>query len=723
MSVAVTAPVPASPANGGGPSLAARLAKVHVGVRADLEVTRHLFRGEPAYVVRDPIALTCHRLGLAEYSILVHLDAERPLEAIFASLCARGVLDAAREEEFYAFVFSLHRLGFLFLPLHDEGLLYRRAQRKRSARARRWLGALFSCQLRLIDPDRFLSRTLPYVRPAFTRGALLVWTLTVGTAAWVVARNWGDFTAPLTNLFAYGNLPLLWAALILLKVAHELGHAYACKRFGGAVPGMGVTLTFLTPAAWVDASSSWSFPDRWKRFWVCMAGMYVELFLASLAVFVWAVTAPGLVHTLAHDMAVLASVVTLAFNLNPLLRFDGYHALCDLLEVPNLRARAAAYVAALAKRRLLGLPAPIEAVEPRLGVFFAAYVAGSALCRVTLVLALCVIVASRFHALGLFLAAAFVATALLRVAAKLAAWAWWSREAAAVRGRAVACSIFALALLPATLLGMPRPSHVLLPAVVGRTTERSVCAEHPGELVEIRVRPGDVVEADALLVRIDDPDAQSGLEAARARRRQAEIRARAAFEAGPGAAQAEEPRLRQADADLEAAELRERAQALVAPFPAGVVRARRDPGPRVERGEELLRLAAGPPRVRALCSQEDWSRCVPRVGDVIGFRSAADPGRILHGTIERVVARGEHDLARSLAPLTDAGGGDVALDPRTRHAHRAQFELVVALDAPHGADLPIGLTGVLRLDAPHERWAAELWRRSVLFVQRLRENG
>ena len=52
----------------------------------------------------------------------------------------------------------------------------------------------------------------------------------------------------------------------------------------------------------------------------------------------------------------LCCASTLLFNANPLLRFDGYHLLCDLLELPNLAIRSQAYWMHLALR-LLGAAA------------------------------------------------------------------------------------------------------------------------------------------------------------------------------------------------------------------------------------------------------------------------------------------------------------------------------------------------------------------------------
>ena len=128
--------------------------------------------------------------------------------------------------------------------------------------------------------------------------------------------------------------------MVVIKTVHEFGHSFACRRFGGEVHTMGIMFLLFTPIPYMDATASWSFRSRWQRALVGAAGMIVEVFVASLATFVWASTAPGTIHSLAYNMMFVASVSTVLFNANPLLRFDGYYILSDLLDIPNLHQRS-----------------------------------------------------------------------------------------------------------------------------------------------------------------------------------------------------------------------------------------------------------------------------------------------------------------------------------------------------------------------------------------------
>jgi putative peptide zinc metalloprotease protein len=219
-------------------SLAAQLGRVYVGLREDLEVTRHVFRGEPAYVVRDPITFTSQRLERRDYDVYVSIDSGRPLGEIFRELMDRGKLAVEDEERFFQFVVTLHRLGFLRLPVNDDRLLYRRHVARKDAAGRGRIMNLLFLRVPLWIPDAFLSRTVRFTWFLFTPWFLFLWLGWVGAALYVVFANWHDLNEPVSGVLAAANLPLLWVTLVVLKILHEFGHAYACKHYGGHVPEM-----------------------------------------------------------------------------------------------------------------------------------------------------------------------------------------------------------------------------------------------------------------------------------------------------------------------------------------------------------------------------------------------------------------------------------------------------------------------------------------------------
>jgi putative peptide zinc metalloprotease protein len=102
---------------------------------------------------------------------------------------------------------------------------------------------------------------------------------------------------------------------------------------------MGAMFILFSPFLFCNATDSWTFRDKKKRFIVTFGGIYLELFLAAVAAALWVITPPGLFNQVCFNVMLVCSVMTIFFNANPLMKFDGYYALSDFLEIPNLKER------------------------------------------------------------------------------------------------------------------------------------------------------------------------------------------------------------------------------------------------------------------------------------------------------------------------------------------------------------------------------------------------
>ena len=334
------------------------LGPISVGLRKDLHVSRQRTRGGPRYLVHDPVTFHNHAFNRVDYRILSAIVPKRTLFEVFQDLVGEGVLAPDDKGGFYEFVLWLHGAGLLQLPISRSDLLFERYERKRSARRASLLSAVLSCKIKVFDPDAFLQRTLRYVGWLFSRTGVLLWMLLMAVVVWKCTGRFGELLSQTTGLLTLANLPVLWLALVVLKVLHEFGHAFACRKFGGAVPEMGIVFIVMTPCAYVDANASWKFDSAWRRVAVALSGMYIESIVAGIFALVWAGTQPGFVHDLALNVVVLASVVTVFLNLNPLMRFDGYYVFSDLTGVMNLQERAFKFLKSWASQVVLGQPRP-----------------------------------------------------------------------------------------------------------------------------------------------------------------------------------------------------------------------------------------------------------------------------------------------------------------------------------------------------------------------------
>ena len=721
-----TSQAPAAPAPQGTPgaapqsqaaAIAEKLRGVAVGLRPDLRVSRHLQQGEIRYILQEATSFQNHQLTVEDYGVLVRVHPEKPLGQVFKELVDEGCLQSADEEGFYRFVLSLHQLGFLTLPLGDDKLLFRRHQAKKQAKRRALWSALFYCQVPLVNPDAFLDRTMRFARFLFTPWAFLAWCALIAVAGTLAIRHHQELWTPIADLLSAGNLPFLWITLVVLKVFHEFGHAYACKNFGGSVPEIGLSLMLLTPLAYMDASASWGFPRKRDRIVVTMAGMYVETILSAIALLVWLMTDHHILKPLAYNVFLLSGLTTILMNLNPLMKFDGYYAASDILEIPNLRGRAVSYTLGLFKKTVLGkLAKPSEETLGR-RVLFVFFAVGVAVYRVTLVLGMAVTIAHQFLVAGLLLAGIYVAQQIWQTVVKSQKWLWTSPECAPVRRRAIVAAV-ALLVLPACFAVLvPLPRDVSATAVVGKEIESELSAETPGFLASVAAQEGDVVASGQGVAALEN------LEVAQARVQAEEAfeAARIRFEVARGGAPS---RVREEEEKLalysESYRLHQRATDLLTLRPriAGTLLRMfepRDVGRYVTPGETVGLVGAGRWAVRAFLTEEEVARTSPSEGHSIEFRSTADPSCSLKGFVVRVTPANLQSAP--VQQLTASGGGPISVDPATGRSADTRFEVVAVLDDAGAQNIRHGMTGRLWIPCERELAVRLLYRNLLRFLQ------
>ena len=203
------------------------------------------------------------------------------------------------------------------------------------------------------NPTALLDRFQPWCgflfRPAFLMLAAIF--TVVSAAVFVFSGGPASFEAGWFG--SWQALLAFYAGLVLLKVFHEAAHAVAVRHYGGQVHETGMTLVAGLPLFYVEASDSYLFPKKFQRIAVAAAGIVAELFLAAAMVWLWLFMADGFARQLVLNLLLVASVSTILFNGNPLMRFDGYYILAEVVDMPNLRERSKEYIAARVRGFLL----------------------------------------------------------------------------------------------------------------------------------------------------------------------------------------------------------------------------------------------------------------------------------------------------------------------------------------------------------------------------------
>lgn len=478
--------------------------------RPDLRTSRLTFRGEDCWVVKDSVGSTYYRLDAEQHFVLTRLDGRATLDGLVDDLAAEFPRAGLKAEQVAELLRDLHRRRLVLSDRPGQGEVL--ADHSRRSHLREAVRNPLFVRVPIGDPSRVLTALLPAAR-FLTRPAVAASIVALMLTGWLLLVARADrLTAELAateTLFAWPNLTVAWIVLGAVKVAHELGHGLACRRFGGECREIGVAFLLFSPCLYCDVSDSWMIPERRRRTAVAAAGMAVELAISALAAVVWACTRPGTVHSAALDVVLVTWGATLLFNLNPLLRYDGYHLLADAVEVPNLRTRAAdAFRKALAQT-WLGTPhdpARRSGEEPK---WLAAFGLATVAYRWLMLAAIAGAVAAFAEPAGLRPVVLGIAAAIATVAAGKGVAAFAKEVSRTKRGGlSMARPLFlttAAAAAVAALLAVPLPSWETAPCVLEPTDVRTAYVVVPGRLEELLAKPGDVVAAGTPLARLTDP--------------------------------------------------------------------------------------------------------------------------------------------------------------------------------------------------------------------------
>lgn len=367
------------------------------------EIRRHLW-----FVARDDLSGRQFRMTPEAWYFVALLDGTRTVDE--AMIDARTILadDAPDQSAVIRLLRQLNAIGALATvgEAPDTAEMSSGAERMRRRRIVQQFRSPLAVRFPIFDPDKLLERLSALARLMFSSFGAMIW-LGVVTFGLFTAMVNADSLAHnfIDRVLSAENLVLMTMVFAVMKLLHEFGHGMAVKRWGGEVHEMGIMLLVLIPVPYVDATAANDFPTRLRRIVVSSAGMYVEIFLAAIAIILWTKIEPGTTRAVLYNAAFIGSVSTVLFNLNPLLRFDGYYILSDLISIPNLGTRGTRYVQYLMQRYILRLD---DATTPEIfGAekrWFFVYTLAALCYRVFIVGLIAFFVATKLYFLGVLLA-------------------------------------------------------------------------------------------------------------------------------------------------------------------------------------------------------------------------------------------------------------------------------------------------------------------------------
>ena len=636
--------------------------------RSGLRFTMRQTAGDRWYIVEDEATGKFYRIGVPQYMFLSMLNGERTVNAALmrtASLLKKNALD---EHEIAGICKWAIESGLVETELSSSARRReQRDDREALQRTMSWINPIM-LKIPLFKPDALVSKLEKYLGWLVSPGGAILWCMVVFYGFLQLGLDWQHFIS--SQISSFSAYDIVWYALawIVLKTIHELAHSIVCKRYGGKVQSTGILMLLFIPLPYVDVSSSWRFETKWKRILTAAAGILAELFIAAIACCIWIAADPGPWQYHAGNVITTATISTLMFNINPLMRFDGYYILSDLLDIPNLATHGKEYLKSFFKWVYFGTDVKkLEEIGWR-ALVVKVYGFLSMAWFFTIAVGLSIGASNIIEGFGLIILMISLALWFL---VPLVRGVWFITQGSQFEKPnrvwfASAVTITCL-LVAAFLTFCPSPTVVSAPMVVDYDQHKIIRAESPGFVREILVHDGQPVAEGDLLIRLENPELLAEYAGLVIDIKISELKIKSLLKSEDIASLKLEREVldaslkRKSEIEISVAQLEIRA------IRSGQVlgldlESKQDTY--LQPGDEILSIG-DPKKIQgiALAHQEDLGWLKDQQGtDVQLFIWGRDKDEVIEGTVKRVNPRARDDLPH---PAFSAGnGGPLAVVPR-----------------------------------------------------------
>lgn len=710
-----------------------RVADLKPRLLQSIKVHRQHFRGQMWHVLENPSSNKFSRLSNEAYQFIALLDGRRTVAQAW-QICNEKLGDSAPTQPEI-----IQLLGQLFVAnlLHgqlppDAESLFNRYHQRITRQVQSYFMNLLFIRIPLFDPDHFLDRWVGVFGQLFTKLGLICWLILMATGLSFVINNFGEFSNQTANILAPKNLFLLTLSFFIIKLIHEFSHSFACKKFGrlngdgGQVHVMGVMFLVFFPLPYMDATSAWAFRKKWHRVIVGAAGMIAELMIAAIAAIVWANTSPGTIHTIAHNIIFIASISTLIFNGNPLLRFDGYYIFSDLLEIPNLSQRSKNYLYYLVKRFCWGLKRAFDPATTRgERIWFFFFGIASTAYRIFICIRILLFLSDRlpeqlFLLVPVFIFASIIMWVFIPLG-KFLRFLATNMELARNRLRAVTSTLATVLLLLMVLAVLPISDHVKVEGIVEPVNLAIIHAATDGFVTDFLPSGSKVSPEGKPIIKSVNPTLQA--------ERKGLLAVRLDLEARLSIAQTREPaevhiineqiialneKIKRVHRELSLLNL---LPTLAGTWISPDIEITK--GMYLSRGQRIGFIANFDEVLIRTTAGQDVAMLIEQAFKNVDIRIKARPDLQLTGSIKKILPAGQQILPS--AALGYAGGGSIptlAQDKKgTRTAERF-FEIQIAPNSNSTVRLLSGQRVITRFQMPPKPLALQWWRSLRQLFQR-----
>ena len=668
-----------------------RVADIKPQLRGHIRLHRHTYRKQRWYVIEDPITAQYHRFAPTAYYLIQQMNGKRSLQTLWEDTLDHLGNEGPTQSEIVQLLAQLHSQDLLasnVLPNTVEQ--YLRGERARKMKTLQRFISPLAIRIPLVDPDRFLTRFQHLVRPLFSPAGVALWLLVHIYAIAIASTHFTALTSNVIDtIISPSNLLLIGLLFPVIKGLHELGHGFATKVWGGEIHEMGLMFLVFMPVPYVDASSASMFPRSFQRAMVGAAGMIVELFIAALALIVWSMVEQGAVKTIAYNVVLIAGVSTILFNANPLLRFDGYYILADILQIPNLAAKSNRFINHGAQRYLFGVktlpPMPLTQGERGWLTF---YGFASFLYRMVLMVAITLFVASKFFFIGILLASWTALLMFVNPLLKGGRFLLYSPTLSHKRVRALSISALILFTLYGAIFYYEAPHARVAQGLVWLPDDAYLRSQEECYLTELVRHAGESIKKGDLIARCSSVEVNFQLDIINARLTEMKTRYLQQIREDRTQAQITQEMINTLLSQLSHTQNKLDALNIVSLTDGTLTMPNEQDlvGSYLSKGDLLAYVIQdSSPRIRAIVEQSDLELVRnQRVGIDMKLPHQADKTYALQ--LDRETPAGSTQLPSSA--LGNQGGGDIVVDPRMAGGQQSfapLFHFELSLQAPVGA--------------------------------------
>jgi len=475
-------------------------------LRQDLEIFRGNSRedGSPAWLLYDAVRNKYFTVGLTAFRLIKNWRGGEDIQNFEKKINSQGIETTG--DEIKSFIGFLQQNNLIIQP-QGQGVPY--LMQQKNSLKKSWIMNLIHSYLffkiPLFTPDEWLGRTFSKVKFLGSKKIRNIIYILGFIGLFLVIQQFENFAKTFLYFFSFKGLMIYFITLVFVKCLHELGHAYIAKYHGCRVSAIGIAFLVFFPFLYTDTTDAWRLRNHKDRLLINFAGILTELHLALIATFIWGILPEGGLKSAAFFIATTSWISSIAINVSPFMRFDGYYIFSDWLKAENLQPRSFALAKWKVRETLFGFNhKPPEEINPSRRWTFIIYAWSTWVYRFFLFIGIALLVYYfAFKVLGIILFAIeiywFIMLPIIKEMKQ-----WWMMRSKMKLNKQTFRTVCIL-IITLMVLFLPWKSSMKIPAVYISEKYSKIYSPYPAKIKSVFITKDQEVEAGQNLIELYSP--------------------------------------------------------------------------------------------------------------------------------------------------------------------------------------------------------------------------